>query len=821
MSDLRLFPSAVVALLTCTVLVKNDVLGASVLALMRHIDPGPGTVLLIAAAIAVCVRSVVAARRILARCVCTHSDVAVPSHNDENSQGAASAAWTQLCLCIVVMCVVACTYSVHCAVRHPQELIDAAAARRIVDVRVRILQDPSAIKTRWGSSQCQTRASVLVVGKHHGAHISSSGVSTNVGVSGVQVRSRGIRLLIRNVPCQVRLGMEIHATGRLQPLAHRRESAALTVNSATIVRQPPWIYRQRAKLVDATHTVLRTFPEHAQALIPGIGLGDTTFVSQDVADQLRIVGLSHIIAVSGAHVSLVMGGVLIVLGRRRRLSAALGCATVVAGLVILVQSEASVVRAALMGALAMLALAIGTRANAMTSLCLVSLLLSMTDPWMASSYGFLLSVSAVAGIVLFADSLSARLTERIPHLSRSLASVIATTLVAQTFSLPISATFSPHGSPWSVLVNAAVALAVAPITVLSLCGVLLSAAWPALAYMLFRLASAFTWYMAAFAEFFAAITRDEFPAWVAWILCAGGCLLIWWGKPAIAAFLTLVLGLWNILPVSQDSLPEPWAFVICDVGQGSAFLARTTSGSLVMIDTGPEDGHVVQCLDAAHVDHIDLLVLSHDHADHIGGLRDVASHVPITSVWQGPNLFPRENQQWVSSVARTRSLAPHVVWRSNHPDYSDVDILWPRDQPESSDKTANADSLVLRVHTPAGTVIVMADAGKESQDAMLRSDSTASVRGEGSARLQPPASSIQSDYIVIAHHGSSDQSEAFARAVRARMAFVSAGTNTYGHPTRKALSLYGSVPIRSTRECSTIAVVEGGQSTCDLAAEPG
>ena len=149
-------------------------------------------------------------------------------------------------------------------------------------------------------------------------------------------------------------------------------------------------------------------PGDGGALLPGLAIGDTSSVSATLDDAMKTASLSHLTAVSGANCAIVVGlalalGAAAGLPRLVRLGAA---ALVLAGFVVVVTPEPSVIRAAVMAAVALIALAAGRAARGLPLLCVAVVVLLALDPWLSRSYGFALSVLATAGLLLLARPLA-------------------------------------------------------------------------------------------------------------------------------------------------------------------------------------------------------------------------------------------------------------------------------------------------------------------------------------------------------------------------------------------------------------------------------
>ena len=155
-------------------------------------------------------------------------------------------------------------------------------------------------------------------------------------------------------------------------------------------------------------------PPEERGLLPGLVLGDTSRLPADLQADFRTAGLTHLVAVSGANLAIVSGFVLL-LGRwgglRGRALPLLAAASI-AGFVVLARPEPSVLRAAAMGALALLALATGRRRRSLAALAATVVVLLLVDPWLSRSYGFVLSALATGALVTLATCLDRALVER-------------------------------------------------------------------------------------------------------------------------------------------------------------------------------------------------------------------------------------------------------------------------------------------------------------------------------------------------------------------------------------------------------------------------
>lgn len=291
-------------------------------------------------------------------------------------------------------------------------------------------------------------------------------------------------------------------------------AAALLVASGPgelVARAPPisdLVARLRAGLVTASAPL----DAQARGLVPGIALGDDRALPVALADDLRTVSLTHVTAVSGAHVAMVVGLVLVALRRLpRRWQAILG-GLVLAALVVLVHPTASVLRSAAMGGVLLLGLLLGRPRAALPALWASVVLLLAIDPWLAGSFGFVLSVLATAGLLLASGPLADRLGRVLP---RGPALALAVPLAAQLACTPALALLQPAMPMHGVLANVLAAPAVPPATVLGLLATVVAPASAPLAAVLASWAGVATAWVASVATWCAALPFATVPWWVA------------------------------------------------------------------------------------------------------------------------------------------------------------------------------------------------------------------------------------------------------------------------------------------------------------------
>ncbi|MDH6194767.1 competence protein ComEC [Mycobacterium frederiksbergense] len=312
--------------------------------------------------------------------------------------------------------------------------------------------------------------------------------------------------------------------------------------------------RVRSGFAEAARAAL---PADQAAMLPALALGDTATVTAQTTAQFRVAGLTHLTAVSGANVTIVCGALLLTAGlvgpRIAVGSAALG----LIGFVVVVQPSASVLRAAVMGAVTLFAVLIHRRRRAIPALAASVIVLMVAAPELAVDAGFALSVSATAGIVVLAPVWSRRLMAR--GWPRSLAAAVSVAAVAQLVTAPLVAGISGTFSMVAVAANLAVAGVIPPITVLGTAAAGIATFWPAAAQLLIRFTGPELWWLLAVARWASAVPGAAVPTPSGWAgvalvaVCGVALVMAWrwrWGRRTLAG-LAVGLAAWTLAGVLQ------------------------------------------------------------------------------------------------------------------------------------------------------------------------------------------------------------------------------------------------------------------------------
>ncbi|EMD26215.1 ComEC/Rec2 family competence protein [Amycolatopsis azurea] len=610
-------------------------------------------------------------------------------------------------------------------------------------------------------------------------------------------------------------GQQVTTSGRLAPA----KGAELTVAVLSVWGPPsalspaPWWQRAAESLRTGLRSLCSVLPEEQAGLVPGLVVGDTSTLSPRVEREFTDSGMSHLMAVSGGNVAIVCGSILLLLKVLRvgpRTSAAAAAAGL-AGFVVLAGPAPSVLRAGVMGAVGLLALALGRRGSALPALAFAVSGLVVADPAMAADFGFALSVLATAGLVLLAPRWAEWLVGR--GVPAGYAEGLAIPLAAFVMTAPIIAGMAGSVSLVSVVTNVLAAPVVAPATVFGVLATVVGPWWPSAGRLLVRLTEPEASWLITVARHGArapGAVVDWPDGWWGGLLAAGLLVVLLVAirlrRARILLAVALAGGLLVFVPVrvlAPAWPPASWSAVACDVGQGDAVaLATGEPGRAVLVDTGPEPGPVDECLSRLGVDRVPLIVLSHLHADHIGGLESVFEGRSVGAVAVGPGRAPAWAWQQVAEETARRGiplLELGIGQRLDWPGLS-LDVLGPRyvtrrSVHEQDGTVINNGSVVLRAGTPAGRLLLTGDVELAAQ-----------------ADLMAEGTDLRAEILKVPHHGSRYTAPDFLNAVAPRVALVSVGAgNTYGHPNKSTLdnlTAVGAAVARTDMDGDTAVVTD-------------
>ena len=697
---------------------------------------------------------------------------------------------------IIAVAVMAAAVALAAPARTPPVLAEALGQGATVEVVLELEQSvvPARSGSGFGSGWGGVSADALIV--------AVQGADDGPGVTAVRIP---VRILGLEITDRMPLGTRVMGRVRVIALDAGDDRVAL-VRPVT----PLQLVSAAAPMLGAADTLRAGFLElmypfagDGAALLPGLAIGDTTAVSDDLDADMKSSALSHLTAVSGANCAIVVGLVLGLgsLARWPRAVRVVAALLALGGFVVLVTPEPSVVRAAVMASVVLLALVSGRPARGLPVLGLAVLGILVLDPWIAREYGFVLSVLATAALLVLAGPLAAVLGRVLPD---ALALAIAVPLAAQLACQPVLILLAPEVPLVGVIANVLAAPAAPVATIVGMIACLLAPIIPPLA----TLVAGIAWLPAAWIAGVARVCADLPGAVLPWpagalgavllaVLTAAG--LVAAGVPAplgstvlrrrvalgAAALLVLVAGATaGTAALQKLGQPGDWVIAQCDIGQGDAVVVR--SGSAVgLIDTGAEPELLEACLDSLGVERLDLLVLTHFDLDHAGGAPALVGRVDRVLI--GPTGRPSDEQ--LVELLATGGAQIYEVSEGDHGHLGEYRwrVLWP--PAHRGVEAGNDASIIVDVRgTPecgaCPSMLALGDLGADAQRMLAATHDLAAV-----------------DIVKVSHHGSPDQYEQLYTDLGAPLALIGVGAgNTYGHPAPSILAVLegaGATIVRS------------------------
>ncbi len=684
------------------------------------------------------------------------------------------AACSAACACLLLLCT---TLSASLSCRRQHVVADALASSAVSSWDLRVTSD-----AREGAYGWRCRAWVMREGNAQG----------EVWVSAGQRLDRGVRLA--GVGRFSRLSADDY--GR----SSWRQGLCGTVRlvRATSQSRPGGLFALRARILAA----LRPEQGDARALVAGVVCGSREALdARGLTDLFSACGTAHLIAVSGAHLSMMcalLARLVDELELRLHARVAL-LATASACFVAFCGAPISAVRAWAMSLAAFGAQLAGRRAHPLSAVGAVGLAMVLLDPSVAGQMGFVLSVASVSALCLFQPHAVYVLQVALPdpRLPRGLPrawrvrllgmldgtrELLSATLVCQLATLPMVADAFGRVSLVALVANLLLAPLFGVLMPLGL-GVCLLLWAPPVRMLALPLLDAASLPLVALMRRLsriplASVSPQVLPFGPAPVVVALMAVwLAWWpnvsrrglyGVLALLASLLLgLLGWWRLM--------APARIVVLDVGQGDAILVQDGASSL-LVDTGPDDA-IVAALARNHVLHLDAIVITHQHDDHYGGLDDLVGVVGCDRVIVARGVAASMAQPLGEACRDLTGYEPLEVSRGDElrvGGYA-IRVIWPRD---TVDGDENAESLELLVSYEGDdgslTALLTGDAERDETGACIAAGDVGDI-----------------DLLKVGHHGSEvSLTDEQARQMSPEVAVASAGEgNEYGHPCRECVDI--------------------------------
>lgn len=600
-------------------------------------------------------------------------------------------------------------------------------------------------------------------------------------------------------------------------LAARKVAATMAVSSKSLTihdgKKAYWFKETGYKIRGALLKGLNKYiPGTEASVLAGMIIGYTDEMPQEMEEGFRRAGLSHIMAVSGANIAFIVLPIMWILlrmGLNKRWASMVAFPAMLL-YVFATGMEASIVRAAIMAGIMLIGMMLWRKTDIYCSLAASALIILLYNSYMLFDLGFILSFSATLSLAVFYKPIFSRISDKLP---KSIRDALAGTLAAQIGVMPVIVYNFNTLSFVSFLSN----ILVIPLTgTLTLLGILSAGA----GYFALGIGKILGFITRVMTDILIILTQglSKFP-WAEILIATPPLLLIVmyylflfyirFVHPKLAeldkavcrqvlAGIVLVLGVVIIFICVPDRNLKVY---FADVGQGDCTLIRTPKGSSIIIDGGGSSNDkegssyigekvVVPLLYDLNMTQIDLMIATHGHMDHIGGLLSVIEKMPVKKL-----AIADSGDDEIKELVELAQEKNIQIVRANEGDVLlseeglTIKALYPLEEswlmPDAESVSVNELGLVTRLDYGGFSALFTGDIGTDTEELLIRDGAL-----------------IDCDLLKVAHHGSKySTGRMFLKNANPSLAVISVGANNYGHPSPEVID---RLKIQGTRVLNTL-----------------
>lgn len=591
-------------------------------------------------------------------------------------------------------------------------------------------------------------------------------------------------------------------------------------DAVTLERRPPSVsprYWPQYAANALKSSIASIFPDDSSGFVTALITGDKRNLPTGLYAAFQRSGISHIIVVSGLHISFLAGIMSLLFGRRSRRAAAISI-LLMFFFAALAGNTPSALRAAFMSSLLLIAPLAGREPDKPTTLAAALFVLLLPCPYAAASVSLQLSFAAVAGIYLLTEELSARWLKALPKWDKPLGKLarriltflicnLAVTLGALLFTTPLAAFYFRSVSVMGPLTNLLTLWAVSGVFLAGLLAALLGLFFP-------PLGAALAWVTAWPARWVMFVARHIARLPYASLSLRSGYLVFWFAatyailliwvfarkhiRPAIPLSALLLTLSAVLVTQSWDAAAGTLTVAALDVGQGSSTLFYS-KGHAVLVDCGGNSGDdpgdvAADYLQSLGASRLDALVLTHCHSDHAGGVPELLARVDV------PLLI-------LPDIDSEDPLREEILSLAENYDCKVVFL--------SHDTALAFGEAIMSLYAPLGDggsneegLSVLCSAG--DFNVLITGDMNSAVEH----RLVKYKNLPDIEILMVGHHGAkSSTSEELLLAVTPETAVISSGYNSYGHPAPETLERLGAAGcgIYRTDQMGTVTFTLKGE----------
>lgn len=543
-------------------------------------------------------------------------------------------------------------------------------------------------------------------------------------------------------------------------------------------------------------------------LLSGILIGNKNNLQKEIQEDFRNSSLSHVLAISGMHVSYIMLGITFVINKMKFNKKISKIITIFILLffIILTGKTASVTRACFMSSYIILASLFHKKAHVLASISISLLIILIINPYLILDIGLQLSYGGTIGIVLIYPILkklkkkkedkNSKFKKIIHKVKEKILDIILITISANLVIFPIVLFHYNTISFTFIISNLLISPIIGIIIILGFISVFASYIISPISKVMFLILQTFLNLLIKIAHFCAELpfSKVYFPTPKIYVIIIYYVFLIFIilernkiivikkiNKKIIIIFVIIII----ILNLILNFIPKTFTISFIDVGQGDSMLISTPKGKKILIDGGGSRDEesfnigkqtLIPYLLNKGITKLDYILISHFDSDHVGGILSVLEELKVEKVIiceQEEN----ENYRRFKEIVKNKKIKVYVVKKGDNVKIEEnilLNILWPKDE-KIKENAINNNSIVAKLNYKNFSILLTGDIEKIAENEILKEYENSNI--------------LNANILKVAHHGSKSSSiNEFLEKVKPQIALIGVGEeNTFGHPNEGVL----------------------------------
>lgn len=553
----------------------------------------------------------------------------------------------------------------------------------------------------------------------------------------------------------------------------------------------------------------QNLPNETNELLSGMLIGEKSNLQKEIQEDFRDSSLSHVLAISGMHVSYVMIGITFVINKLKFSKKMSKIVTILILLffIILTGKTASVTRACFMSSYIILASLLHKKAHVLGSISISLLIILIINPYFILDIGLQLSYGGTIGIVLIYPILkkykkkkedkTGRIKKVLYKIKDKIIDTILITISANLVIFPIVLFHYNIMSFTFIISNLLISPIIGIIIILGFLSVFSSYIVSPISKVMFFFLQILLSVLAQIAHFCAGLPLSKvyFPTPKIYVIIIYYLFLIYIilvknkiitgkkiGKKVFIIFTIIVI----ILNLILNFIPKTFTISFIDVGQGDSMLISTPKGKNIIVDGGGSRDEttfnigkqtLIPYLLNKGITKLDYIIISHFDSDHVGGILSVLEELKAEKVIiceQEEN----ENYKRFKEIVKNKKIKVYVVKKGDNLKIEEniwLNILWPKDE-RIKENAINNNSIVAKLNYKSFSILLTGDIEKIAENEILKEYENSNI--------------LNANILKVAHHGSKSSSiKEFLEKVKPQIALIGVGEkNTFGHPNAGVLN---------------------------------